>query len=92
MRNTLPRLRPIVVLSEPIERAMESMRWRMWIVIAMIRMRRITVASKTSKSSVQAFKKMKKDLNKCGGFSRSNEDSLSQCLERPAPVLRRVKV
>ena len=41
----------------------------------------VGACAKTSKSSVQAFKKMKKDLNKCGGFSRFNEDSLSQCLD-----------
>ena len=72
MRNTLPRLRPIVVLSEPIERRWRGMRWRMWIVIAMMTNAAnyggVGACAKTSKSSVQAFKKMKKDLNKCGGL------------------------
>ena len=90
MRNTLPRLRPIVVLSEPIERALE--RYAMENVDShsddtnAANYGGVGACAKTSKSSVQAFKKMKKDLNKCGGFSRSNEDSLSQCLDAH-PVL-----
>ena len=90
MRNTLPRLRPIVVLSEPIERAMK--RYAMENVdihsddTNAANYGGFGACAKTSKSSVQAFKKMKKDLNKCGGFSRSNEDSLSQCLDAH-PVL-----
>ena len=92
MKNTLPRLRPIVVLSDPIERAME--RYAMESVDGSTsgddtnsaNYGGVGACAKTSKSSVQAFQKMKSDLNNCGGFRRTNEDDLSQCLDAH-PVL-----
>jgi len=93
MRNTLPRLRPIVVLSDPIERAME--RYAMESVESSndsgdetnaANYGGVGACAKTSKSSVQALQKMKRDLNNCGGFSGSNEDDLSKCLDAH-PVL-----
>jgi len=91
MQKALPRLRPIVVLSDPIERAIERYAMENVDEHSAIttdnnpaNLGGIGACAATKKSEIEAFKTMKSDLDKCGGFENKNfrnAKELSACLD-----------